>query len=204
MQGFILNITRAKNEDLIVSILTQRRLYTLYRFYGARHSTINLGYKIDFEIEQTIGYLPRLRHITHLGFRWLRDYHKVILWQQFIKLLFAHLKDIQEPGRFYFDLLESLALKLTRQHPKRAIIEHYVELLEYEGRLHKDWSCFVCEEKIQDDPTLVRALLPAHTYCIPTDPFSQRAIAFLFEYKDSQYLEDEEIERLWQLLSQGL
>jgi hypothetical protein len=53
MQGFIVNINRVKEEDLIVSILTKDKLHTLYRFYGARHGSINIGFKIDFEIEQS-------------------------------------------------------------------------------------------------------------------------------------------------------
>ncbi|MRI58547.1 MAG: recombination protein RecO [Epsilonproteobacteria bacterium] len=204
MQGFILNITRAKNEDLIVSILTQRRLHTLYRFYGARHSTINIGYKIDFDIEYQIGYLPKLRHITHLGYSWLRDLDKALAWQRFITLLYRHLQEIEEPGEFYFDLLERLAQKLTKQHPKRAIIESYVDLLGHEGRLHHTLSCFVCEENIDDDPVLVRSFLPAHPGCIPKEPFERAKIEHLFRYKDAQFFDDREIELLWNILTEGI
>ncbi len=49
MQGYIIHITRVKDEDLIVTILTQNVIKTTYRFYGARHSSVHLGYKIDFE-----------------------------------------------------------------------------------------------------------------------------------------------------------
>ena len=204
MQGFILNVTRAKNEDLIVSVLTQKRLHTLYRFYGARHSTINIGYKIDFDIEYQIGYMPRLRHITHLGFSWLKDLGKAMAWQQFIKLLYRHLQEIEEPGNFYFDLLQRVCIKLTRQNPKRAIIESYVALLEHEGRLHDTLYCFVCERKIEKEPVLVRSFLPAHTSCVPKDSFDKKKIEYLFAYKDSQFLDGEEIERLWSILTEGV
>ncbi|BCD62511.1 hypothetical protein NitYY0826_C1389 [Nitratiruptor sp. YY08-26] len=203
MQGYILNITRAKNEDLIVHVLTHKRLYTLYRFYGARHATINLGYKIDFTIEQQLGFLPKLRNITHLGYSWLKDLHKSLLWQQFIKLLYLHLRDLEDIESFYMEMLDSLAKKFTRQNPKRAIIEEYVKLLEYEGRLHRDFVCFVCEQPIEE-PTLVRSFLPAHTHCVGHEALSKKRLAYLFAHKDAQYLDDKEIERLWNIILQGL
>ena len=51
MQGFIINLNKVKEEDLIVTIISKDNLQTLYRFYGARHGTINIGFKIDYEIE---------------------------------------------------------------------------------------------------------------------------------------------------------
>ena len=51
MQGYIINLNRVKDEDLIVTIISKDSLETLYRFYGARHGTINIGFKIDYEIE---------------------------------------------------------------------------------------------------------------------------------------------------------
>ena len=49
MQGYIIDIKPVKDDDLIVSILTENELLTTYRFYGARHSNINIGYKIELE-----------------------------------------------------------------------------------------------------------------------------------------------------------
>ncbi len=203
MQGYILNITKAKNEDLIVTILTQKKIYTLYRFYGARHSTINLGYKIDFEVEYQLGYLPKLRSITHLGYSWLKDMQKNLAWQQFIKLYYDHLKELEEVESFYIKLLDKIAKKLTRQNPYRAIIEGYVELLEHEGRLHTEPYCFVCEAKVEH-PALARAFLPAHESCIAQEGFSQTKLSYLYRYKDAQFFEDSEIQRLWQTLMLGL
>ena len=203
MQGYILNITKAKNEDLIVTILTQKRIHTLYRFYGARHSTINLGYKIDFEIEYQLGYLPKLRNITHLGYSWLKEMQKNLVWQQFIKLYYNHLKDLEEVESFYIELLDKIAKKLTKQNPYRAIIEGYVELLEHEGRLHTEPYCFVCETHVED-PALARAFLPAHPACIGQESFSKTKLSYLYSYKDAQFFDDEEIQRLWQIILQGL
>ena len=42
MQGYIIDIKPVKDDDLIVSILTEHEVLTTYRFYGARHSNINI------------------------------------------------------------------------------------------------------------------------------------------------------------------
>ncbi len=204
MQGYILKVTRAKNEDLIVTILTPATIHTLYRFYGARHSTINLGYKIDFEIEYTLGYMPKLRRITHLGFSWLKTLSKALIWQRFITLLAKHLEGIEEIDPFYFELLEKIAKKLAKQDAKRVMIESYIELLRFEGRLHTHFECLVCETPIQEDPVLVRAFLSAHSSCIPKRTFDRKKIEYAMRYADTQFLEDEEIEGLWQILQEGL
>jgi len=204
MQGYILKITPAKNEDLIVNILTKKHLYTLYRFYGARHSIINLGYKIDFEIEYSQkAYLPRLRNITHLGFKWLKETWRVLIWQQFIQRMHEHLRDLNEVESIYFDLLEESAQKWHIQNPKRICIESYVKLLEYEGRLHKDFKCFVCHQKIENNLTLTRAFLPAHYSCIPSSTFPIKAIKYLYENKKSLLLEDKYIDKLYNILMLG-
>ncbi|BCD67798.1 recombination protein RecO [Nitratiruptor sp. YY09-18] len=203
MQGFIINVTKVKNEDLIVNVLTSSHHYTLYRFYGARHSTINLGYKIDFEIEYQIGYLPKLRHITHLGFPWLKNIYKHMVWQQFIRLLYQHLRELESVDSFYFTLCDRICKKLERQEPKRAIIEEYCKLLAHEGRLHKDFVCFVCEKKV-NNPALARSFLPAHPSCIAQEPFNKERIHYLFEHFDTQFLSDKEIEVLWSILLEGI
>ena len=37
------------------------------------------GYKIDFELEQEAKFLPKLRSILHLGFKWLLERDKLII-----------------------------------------------------------------------------------------------------------------------------
>ena len=204
MQGFILNITRAKNEDLIVNILTQNHIFTLYRFYGARHSILNLGYKIDFEIEYSQkAYLPRLRNITHLGYKWLLNNQKVLIWQQFIQKLYQHLKDLNEVEDIYFNILNESASIWEKQNPKRVAIESYVKILEIEGRLHKDHKCFICNKKIEKNLSLARGFLPAHSECANFGIFPKKGIEFLFEKKKTLFLEDSHIENLWNILMQG-
>jgi len=101
MQGYILNTVKVKDEDLIVSILTKESHLKAYRFYGTRHPNINIGYKIDFELETNYkSKLPRLKDVINLGFSWIVDFKKMVLWQNFIKLLYKHLFDIEKVDKF--------------------------------------------------------------------------------------------------------
>ncbi len=204
MQGYIININRARDEDLIVTILSLNRKYTTYRFYGARHSTINLGYKIDFELQHSYkSKIAQLRNILHLGTKWNIDRDKMYLWQQYIKLFFEHLKDIEEIDQFYFKLLEKSYSLWNKQNPKRVAIEAYVELLSYEGRLHKNFICFECEKKIEKEVSLLRAFLPAHKECIYTHTFKTLHVEELFKSKSTLFFDDKDIEKLWQIVCGG-
>ena len=70
MQGFIINFNKVKDEDLIVTIVSKTSLDTLYRFYGARHGTINLGFKLDYEKQSSHKVtISRLKDVIHIGFR---------------------------------------------------------------------------------------------------------------------------------------
>ncbi len=204
MQGYIININRARDEDLIVTILSQNRKYTTYRFYGARHSTINLGYKIDFELQHSYkSNIAQLRNILHLGVKWNIDRDKMYLWQQFIKLFFKHLRDIEEIDQFYFDLLEKSYSLWDKQSSKRVAVEAYVELLSHEGRLHKNFICFECEKKITEEVSLLRAFLPAHKECIYTHAFKTLHVEELFNNQSTLFFGDDDIEKLWQIVCEG-
>ncbi len=205
MQGYIININKVKDEDLIVSILTENHFYTTYRFYGARHSTINIGFKIDFELDINFkSAIPRLKDVLQISYPWILDREKLYCWQRFIKLFYPHLKDVDEIENFYFNLLDELAHKMTKQNPKRAIIECYVKLCEFEGRLHTDYECLLCEEKIYNDISLVRSFLPTHGSCSYSKNFKLNQIQKLFEEKSTIDLKDDEAEYLWNVLLQGL
>ena len=206
MQGFIVNINRVKDEDLIVGILSQNGLETLYRFYGARHGSINIGFLIDFEKErsQKAG-IERLKDVIHIGFSWIHDFERLRLWQDFTKLFYKHLRDTHELECFYFDLLFKASRKWGVQNPKRVAIESYVKLLEYEGRLHKEFECFLCGRAIEEDGiSLVRAFLPTHKECTHTFAVSKQAIQELYKTKSSLFLSDQECERMWITLLEGL
>ena len=206
MQGFILNVRKAKNEDTIVRILTEHgRLETLYRFYGARHPVVTTGYKIDFEIERdSHRFLPRLRHVIHLGHPWLKERERLQVWQHFTALLFEHLRDVEEPGLFYYGLLERYAGLWHLQNPKRGAVEAYLEMLEHEGRLHAPEECFVCGGRLQEEVSLIRAYLCAHPRCVVAKRMGKGRVEELFATRKTIHLEDEEVENLWLTLLEGM
>lgn len=207
MQGYILHMQRAKNEDMIVKILTPMYIKTLYRFYGARHSVINIGRKIDFEEEPHIHFLPKLKHILHLGHKWESDSTRYYVWQHFVKLLYKHLIDVCEIDRFYFETLEKGAYKLHIQNPKRVALEMYAQILHFEGRVHKDKkdiSCFVCEEPITESTALAQGFSFAHHSCIGGYIFQIEQILCFLHSQSTILLEDAIIEPLWEILGHGL
>lgn len=204
MQGFILHSHRVKDEDIIAHILTKDALYKTYRFYGARHSSILLGFKIDFELIQNAKFMPHLRSVLHLGYAWLRDRDRLLLWQQFIRLLFEHLRGVDEVDEIYFNELELCASRFHRQNPKRLLIECYVRILEHEGRLHSEFECFICDDGIDDEVALARGFLPAHTYCLHASGFNKSALNELFQTHSSAHLDDESVDRLYQILMLGI
>jgi recombinational DNA repair protein (RecF pathway) len=205
MRGFILNLRKHSDEDIIVTVLCPDRMVDLYRFYGARHSVLSLGYKIDFVIENNQTFIPRIRQIAHLSFDWLFEIEKVSVWQSFMQLLFKHLRGTETIDEFYFDLLENAAKKIAVQNAKRTIIEACVELLEYEGRLHSDLHCLVCEKPIEDDQiALTKAFFPSHIGCSHQQSFAKPALLRLFSTKESLIFNDFDIARLWQIAEEGL
>lgn len=205
MQGYIVNLNKVKEEDLIVTMVSRKSLDTLYRFYGARHGVINLGFKIDYEKEfsgkSTIG---RLKDVIHIGYKWINDYKLLRLWQDFIALFYKHLKELEELDSFYFDLLEEASSQWNKQNPKRVAIESYVKLLEHEGRLHTEAICVLCSQKIDTNISLIRAYLPSHQRCSYSMAFSKEGLNELFANGSTLFLDDKEVDRLWYLLLEGL
>jgi hypothetical protein len=205
MQGYIIRLNRARDEDLVVTILTQQNLETLYRFYGARHSTINLGFKIDFESESTLkSSIGRLRDVIHLGFPWMHEHSRLRLWQQFVALFYPHLSHAEETGSFYFELLDYAAHRWHLQNPKRIAVESYVRMLRHEGRLHKELHCFFCDLPVEEEVSLIRAYLPAHPSCSHTLSINRKGLLELFENSSTLFLSDKEVDRLWYVLLEGL
>lgn len=204
MQGFIIKLTRAREEDMIVTIIAEENLQTLYRFYGARHSPINIGFKIDFEIEHSLkSSIGRLRDVIHLGYPWMGQFERIRLWQQFVTLFHPHLKDSEEIGSFYFSLLNDAASKWKDQNPKRVAIESYVRLLDHEGRLHKELYCFFCDAPVTEEISLIRAFLPSHKNCSHTLPINAKGLEWLYTHGTTLFLDDQEIERLWYVINEG-
>lgn len=205
MQGYIISLRKVRDEDLIVSILCENHIYKAYRFYGARHSIVNIGHKIDFELEHNLkSDIPRLKDVLQLNFSWNMDGNKLYAWQRFIKLFYPHLKDVEEIDSFYFKLLDEIAHKMCKQNAKRAILENYIKLLEHEGRLHLDFTCLLCDIKIDSRATLVRSFLPTHASCSFGKAFEIDRLKEFFKEKTLLSFEDNEVEHLWNTLLQGL
>ena len=204
MRGFILNTVRVRDEDLIVRILTKKEILTLYRFYGSRHSYINVGYLIDFTVEESSKTtIKRLRNVTQIPFSFLFDLEKMLNYKIFLNLFNKHLSDITKIDDFYYNLLIDIVNDLEKRDSKRFLLESYVKLLEKEGRLHKDFICFLCEKEIKGNIALARAFLPAHEKCIYEKGFDKEKIKELFENKKSLLFNDEEIEKLWKIMNLG-
>ncbi len=205
MQGYIIDVKSVRDDDLIVTIITREHLITAYRFYGARHSNINIGYKIDFELETNLkSTMPRLKDVIQLGFNWILDRDKLYCWQRLLKLFYPHLKDVEVLDSFYFKLLDNLVSKIIKQNPKRAIIESYIQLLEFEGRLHTEFICLLCDTTITEKISLVRSFHPVHAECTYSKQFKMKKVTSLFHDKSLIMFEDDEVEYLWNLLLQGL
>jgi len=202
MRGFILHTQLVKEEDLVVTILSKNRVLKLYRFYGARHSVINIGYLIDFEIEQTMVSIDRIRNIMQIGYSFLFDNNKMLIWQNFIKMMYAHLFEVEEVDSFYFYLCEDI-IKHFDRNPKRVLIEHYIKLLKFEGRL-SEFECFLCDKKIENRVNLARGYLCACENCIPKRGIEIEKIKVLFKEEKSILLSNEEIEILYKILSLGI
>ena len=203
MQGFILKTTKVRDEDCIVDVLSESALVRAYRFYGARHSNITQGYKIDFELSQNQNFLPRLSGVMHLGYAWLGNREKLLFWQQFMRLLHAHLKDAESLDKFYYELLTDAAARFGRQNPRRIIVESYVKILRFEGRLHDEPYCFLCDEEISENIALCRGFLPAHERCSQRAGFAQDEILEFLRSGRTLNLSDEAVEMLYDIALEG-
>lgn len=205
MQGYIIDFKPVRDDDLIVTILTENKLITAYRFYGARHSHINIGYKIDFELESNLkSTIPRLKDVLHLNYPWILDKEKLYCWQRFLKLFYPHLKGVEDLDPFYFELLSTLIHRIDKQNVKRAILEGYIKLLEFEGRLHTHYDCLLCEEHITENISLVRSMIPTHSQCSYSRGFKFKKIESFFEEATTMELDNDECDYLWQILLQGI
>ena len=204
MKGFILKIHKAKNEDIIVRVLSPKKIASYYRFYGARHSVLQMGYLIDFEIEESNkGFMPKIRNITHIGFPWLYDREKLMLWHRFITIFEPHLRDVSEIESFFYDILLDSANKWHKQSPKRLIVEAYCKILQNEGRLYEPNICVICNKEITDEVALSKSFLPTHTICSHNKGLKKEKISELFKSNSTINLTDEEVDSLIPIILKG-
>jgi recombinational DNA repair protein (RecF pathway) len=204
MKGFVLKLTKAKNEDLIVSILTQDEHRVYYRFFGARHSILQLGHLIDFEVYETYqNFLPQIRHLSHIGFPWIREPQTLLLWHQFIYAYEKHLKDTTYLDSFYYLLLQKAVLHLEKQNPKRVICDCYFSLLKEEGRLSLKNECFICQNPLNETVIFIQGLKMTHPQCLHGIPLSKKRIIDALKRGKTTFLNDEEVSILHHIILQG-
>lgn len=184
--------------------MTATEVRTYYRFFGARHSILHLGNLVDFEVEGEDGrFMPRLRSLSHMGFSWLYDNNKLLIWHNFIKKFEPHLRDTENLEPFYYELLLDAAKKWDKQNPKRIVCEAYIKLLEYEGRLYPEEKCFICEQRIEEDIALMQAFKPAHPSCIYAPALPTKKVFDFFVSKKTVFFEDYEVEYLFDVVMKG-
>jgi hypothetical protein len=163
-----------------------------------------LGNLVDFETEGEGSYfLPRLRNLSQINFPWLFDKNKLLLWHNFIKCFEPHLKETEEIETFYYELLLNAAKKWHKQNPKRIVCESYLALLAYEGRLHDEEICYICEHPIREQIALMRAFIPAHPECLYSASLPKEKIRTFFKTKKTIHLEDDEVAYLYDIVMKG-
>ena len=138
-----------------------------------------------------------------MGFPWIHDKNKLLLWHNFIRKFEPHLKDAEELDSFYYDLLLSAAKRWDKQNPKRIVCESYMSLLDYEGRLYEFENCFICEKRIEEDIALMQAFKPAHPSCIYSASLPTKKILDFFHSKKTVFFEDHEVEYLYDVVMKG-
>ena len=186
-------------------VLGEQEIKSYYRFYGARHSILQLGNLVDFEVDGEDGrFLPRIRSLSHIGFPWLFDKNRLLIWHNFLQLFEPHLRDTEEIDHFYFHLLLDAAKRWDRQNPKRVVCESYVKLLRHEGRIHMNEQCYICENPLGEEISLMQSFIPAHPECLYSAALSKRKIFDFFESKKTVFLEDDEVEYLFAVIMKGL
>lgn len=189
---------------MIALIISANDIKHYYRFFGARHSILQIGHLIDYETDgENSSYIPRLRSLSHVGFSWLHDKNRLLLWHNFISLFAPHLRDTGNIDPFYYDLLLDAAKKWDKQNPKRIICESYIKLLKFEGRLYQPQTCYICEQPLDIDVSLMHAFLPAHPECIYAASIHRGKLISLYNSNSTLYIEDGDVEYLFGIIMKG-
>lgn len=204
MQGFVLNVKRVKSEDLLVTVLTERKIKKLYRFYGVRHSAVNLGFKIDFVAEPVQNKnILRLKDLMHLGFSWLHDSYRLGIWQNFLSILNLHLQDTDEIDPFYYELLCNYADIFEQSNPKRLIIEAFLKIQKFEGTASRYDFCFICDKPTAENVSIGKGFMIAHHECLGSYKFAKKPTVELITEGRTIYFENDEVDRLYEITQKG-
>jgi len=163
-----------------------------------------MGYLIDFEEEQDkANFLPRLRNLSHIGFSWLYEREKLMLWHQFIAIFERHFKDIETIDNFYFETLLETAKRWEKQSPKRLIVEVCINILKYEGRLRPLSHCVICNNKVDKEIAFIQGFLPTHPECSKSPGINKKSLVKLLESASTIFLDDTTVENLYLVALKG-
>ena len=80
----------------------------------------------------------------------------------------------------------------------------YILILKFEGRLHLDSNCFICDGIITDEIALGRAFLLAHPKCIGKNKLPKDDIIKFLSTSSTAHLNDDMIKELYLILLEGL
>ena len=79
----------------------------------------------------------------------------------------------------------------------------YAQLLNFEGRKNPLSTCIICEKETSDEIAISRGIICGHKSCIQGETFQKSHIAQWLNLQ-GEFLEDLEVEKLWNILMLGL
>jgi hypothetical protein len=205
MRGIILRTQLVREEDKIVSILTEKELVTLYRFYGARHPHIAVGGFIDFTIEPSPKFrLGRLRNVVEIPTPQLWKVENYQPWERFCGQLYRHLSGVTLLPPFYYRLMEKGVERMGVERAERVLINLYWQISQFEGRLPSTPICPICHSPCT--PTLSKlgvgeGLTLYHPKCAPLLPrFDSFKLLDLVETGKTLLFSDREVVQLFETI----
>lgn len=161
-----------------------------------------MGFKIDYEEQDdSINFLPKIRHISHLYESWLLDNSKFFIWQQFITFLYKHLMQTYHLEPFYFNLLDKMSKKLHTQNAKRVILEGYLSILDFEGHFTYPLICTSCHNVIETKVSFIKELKAFHSHCINHNKvFKIKELEDFLMLKNSFFISDKAVDDLFNII----
>ena len=115
-----------------------------------------------------------------------------------------HLRDIEELDSFYFDLLLEASTKWGRQNPKRVAVESYIKLLKFEGRVHLNDECYICQDVLGTNVGVMAGFKMCHPKCIYSPSLFKSSIIELFSTQSTIKLSDKEVNYLFDVILKGV
>jgi len=83
------------------------------------------------------------------------------------------------------------------QSPKRLIVESYIKILKFEGRLFTLDRCAMCNQVLDKDVALIDKFIPTHSSCSGIEGIDKNLINYLFINDSTIRLSDDIVDRLY-------